>query len=73
MKIENLERRKSELKLHKTIYGEDPQIDDAIERLDKQIESKKSLMDKEMSSGKQDLWIHKEPKWGIKVKRFTRR
>ena len=29
----------------------------------------KSLKD-EISEGKQDLWIHKEKKWGMKVKRF---
>jgi len=28
----------------------------------------KTKLENEMSAGEQDLWIHKEPKWGLKIK-----
>jgi len=37
-----------------------------------QKERRESFGVEEMSSGEQDLWIHREKKWGIKPKKLRR-
>jgi len=35
----------------------------------KENKERKEAMDKEMSEGKQDLWIHRNSAWGLKSRR----